>query len=91
MFGNASTLSTKDGKRDTFFGERCAGRRAFAKSSDSKLPRHGYGGPAQPSPTIGQCINCGLGWLEVEGNRCKARASGRSMRSAGQGHADLEA
>src|ERR1700733_16218627 len=25
----------------------------------------GYGGPAQPSPTIAQCINGGLGWLEV--------------------------
>jgi hypothetical protein len=34
-----------------------------------------YGGPAQPSPTIGQCINGGLGWLEVECNRCKSRAS----------------
>lgn len=35
----------------------------------------GYRGPAQPSPTIGQCLNGGLGWLEVECNRCKARAS----------------
>jgi hypothetical protein len=35
----------------------------------------GYGGPAQPSPTIGQCINGGYGWLEVECNRCKTRAS----------------
>jgi hypothetical protein len=35
----------------------------------------GYGGPAQPSPTIGQCLNNGLGWLEVECNRCKTRAS----------------
>ena len=24
----------------------------------------GYGGPAQPSPTIGQCIHGGLGWLK---------------------------
>jgi hypothetical protein len=28
----------------------------------------GYGGPAQPSPTIGQCINGGLGWLEASLN-----------------------
>ena len=35
----------------------------------------GYGGPAQPSPTIGQCLNGGLGWLEVECVRCKTRAS----------------
>jgi hypothetical protein len=26
----------------------------------------GYGGPAQPSPTIGRCLNGGYGWLEVE-------------------------
>src|ERR1700731_1718754 len=26
----------------------------------------GYGGPAQPSPTIRQCLSGGLGWLEVE-------------------------
>jgi hypothetical protein len=35
----------------------------------------GYGGPIQPSPTIGQCLNGGLDWLEVECNRCKTRAS----------------
>jgi hypothetical protein len=35
----------------------------------------GFGGPAQPSPTIGQCLNGGLGWLEVECNRCNTRAS----------------
>jgi hypothetical protein len=23
-----------------------------------------YSGPAQPSPTISQCLNGGLGWLE---------------------------
>src|SRR6516165_416967 len=28
-----------------------------------------YGGPAQPSPTIAQCLNEGLGWLEVENPR----------------------
>ena len=35
----------------------------------------GYGGPAQPSPTITRCLNGGLGWLEVECNRCKTSAS----------------
>jgi hypothetical protein len=39
------------------------------------LRMEGYGGPAQPSPTIGQCINGGYGWLEVECSRCKTRAS----------------
>jgi hypothetical protein len=35
----------------------------------------GYGGPAQPSPMIGQCLNGGYGWLEIECCRCKTRAS----------------
>ena len=35
----------------------------------------GYGGPAQPSPTIAQCLNGGLASLEVECNRRKTRAS----------------
>jgi hypothetical protein len=30
---------------------------------------------SQPSPTLAQCLNGGLGWLEVECNRCKTRAS----------------
>jgi hypothetical protein len=30
---------------------------------------------AAPSLTIGQCLNGGLGWLEVECNRCKTKAS----------------
>jgi hypothetical protein len=44
---------------------------AFAWS----VQMEGYGGPAQPFPTIGQCLNGGLGWLEVECNRCETRAS----------------
>jgi hypothetical protein len=35
----------------------------------------GYGGPAQPSPTIAQCLNGGMGWLEAECARCKTPAS----------------
>jgi len=35
----------------------------------------GCDGPAQPSPTIGQCISSGYGWLEVECYRCKTRVS----------------
>src|SRR6186997_2597507 len=34
----------------------------------------GFGGPALPAPTIAQCLNGGLGWLEVECNRCNTRA-----------------
>src|SRR5258705_1249040 len=35
----------------------------------------GYGGPAQPSPTIGQCIHGGLGRLGGGLVRCKSPAS----------------
>jgi hypothetical protein len=34
----------------------------------------GFGGPAQPSPAIGECLNGGYGWLEVMCRRCEARA-----------------
>jgi ribosomal protein L44E len=47
--------------------------RAEARAWSMRM--EGYGGPAQPSPTIGQCLDGGLGWLEVECNRCKTRAS----------------
>jgi hypothetical protein len=36
----------------------------------------GYGGPAQRSPTIAQCLNGGIGWLEVECHRCKTLGRG---------------
>ena len=39
------------------------------------LRMEGYGRPPQPPPTLGQCINGGLGWLDVESNRCETRAS----------------
>jgi hypothetical protein len=35
----------------------------------------GYGGPAQPSPTIAQCLNGGYDWLEVKCHRCETQAS----------------
>ena len=46
-----------------------------AKAEAWSIQMDGYGGPAQPSPTIGQCLNGGYGWLEVECHRCKTRAS----------------
>jgi hypothetical protein len=35
----------------------------------------GYGGPAQPSSTIAQCLNGGYGWLQVKCHRCETEAS----------------
>jgi hypothetical protein len=46
-----------------------------AEAEAWSIRMEGYGGPAQPSPTIAKCLNGGLGWLEVECNRCKTRAS----------------
>src|ERR1700758_2438414 len=46
-----------------------------AEAEAWSIRMEGYGGPAQPSPTIAQCLNGGLGWLEVECNRCKTCAS----------------
>jgi hypothetical protein len=61
-------------------GAREAARKAIREADRAEaeawsIRMEGYGGPAQPSPTLGQCINGGLGWLEVECNRCKTRAS----------------
>ena len=46
-----------------------------AEAEAWSIRMEGYGGPAQPSPTLAQCLNGGLSWLEVECNRCKTRAS----------------
>jgi hypothetical protein len=46
-----------------------------AEAEAWSIRMEGYGGPAQPSPTIAQCLNGDLGWLEVECNRCRTRAS----------------
>src|SRR3989440_12426636 len=45
-----------------------------AEAEAWSVQMEGYGGPAQPSPTIGQCINGGLAWVEVECKHCKTRA-----------------
>jgi ribosomal protein L44E len=44
-----------------------------AEAEAWSIRMEGYGGPAQPSPTIAQCLN--LGWLEVKCRRCNTRAS----------------
>jgi hypothetical protein len=43
----------------------------YAWSVQMERPR----GPAQPSPTIAQCLNGGLGWLDGRVHRCETRAS----------------
>jgi hypothetical protein len=67
-----------------------------AEAEAWSIRMEGFGGPAQPSPTIAQCLNGGLGWLEVECNRCKTRGmsgisaplpvSRSAYRAAGRWH-----
>jgi hypothetical protein len=42
-----------------------------AEAEPWSIQMEGNGGPAQPSPTIAQCLNGGYGWLEVECHRYK--------------------
>jgi len=49
-----------------------------AETEARSIQMEGYGGSAQPSPTIAQCLNGGYGWLEVECHRCKTRANRRT-------------
>jgi hypothetical protein len=37
-----------------------------------------YGGPAQPSPTIAQCLNGGYDWLQVKCHGFETRATVRA-------------
>ena len=39
------------------------------------LRMEGYGGPAQPLPTVAQCLNGGYDWLQVKCRRCEIEAS----------------
>jgi ribosomal protein L44E len=55
--------------------EKAAREADLAEAEARSIRMEGYGGPAQPSPKIAQCLRGGLGWLEVECNRCKTRAS----------------
>jgi hypothetical protein len=65
-------IRAKAAREDAQKAARAADR---AEAEAWSVQLEGYGGPAQPSPTIGQCINGGMGWLEVECHRCKTRAS----------------
>jgi hypothetical protein len=46
-----------------------------AEAEAWSIRMEGYGGPAQPSATIGQCLNGGYGWLQVKCRRCETEAS----------------
>lgn len=50
-------------------------RQIVSSAAAWPLRMEGLGGPAQSSPTIGQCLDGGYGWLEVKCRRCETRAS----------------
>jgi hypothetical protein len=46
-----------------------------AEAEAWSIRMEGYGGRAQPAPTIAQCLNGGYGWLQVKCRRCETEAS----------------
>ena len=55
---------------------RQANREADRAEAEAwSIRMEGYGGPAQPSPTIAQCLNGGYGCLQVKCRRCETEAS----------------
>src|SRR5260370_37481658 len=86
---NAVTMSTKSrevifGSRIRGAKIHADGARERAKQAVREADRaeaeawsirmEGYGGPAQPSPTIGECLNGGGGWGEGGGKCSKTPA-----------------
>jgi hypothetical protein len=75
LFGGqarAAKINAEHGRQRAVEAARDADR---AEAHSWPLRMEGFGGPAQPSPTIAQCLNGGYGWLEVQCRRCETRAS----------------
>jgi hypothetical protein len=71
-------------------GAREAAKKAIREADRAEaeawsIRMEAYGGPAQPSPTIAQCLNGGLGWLEVECIAVRRGQACRSIAFAGRG------
>jgi hypothetical protein len=62
-----------EGAREEAIKAVRAADRAEAEAWSVRM--EGYGGPAQPAPTIGQCLNGGYVWLEVQCKRYETKAS----------------
>ena len=68
----SATIRAQAAREEAAKAVRAADR---AEAEAWSVRMEGYGGPAQPSPTVAQCLNGGLGWLEVKCNRCETKAS----------------
>jgi hypothetical protein len=75
IFGDklrAAKIKLKSAQDDA----RHAGREITAAECEVWSARmEGYGGPAQPSPTIEQAMGCGFFYLEVKCRRCNHRGA----------------
>jgi hypothetical protein len=75
IFGDklrAAKIRLEDAKRNA----RQADREIVAAECEVWSTRmEGYGGPAQPSPTIEQAMGCGFFYLEVKCRRCDHRGA----------------
>jgi Fe-S-cluster-containing hydrogenase component 2 len=67
-----ATIRAKSARQRAVEAAREADR---AEAEAWSLQMEAYGGPAQPSPTIAQCLNGGYGWLQVKCHRCETEAS----------------
>ena len=75
IFGSrirGATMHAEHARQEANKAVRAADR---AEAQAWSIRMEGYGGPAQPSPTIAQCLNGGLGWLQVKCHRCETEAS----------------
>jgi hypothetical protein len=74
--------------REVIYGRRIIGARIRAEGAREaaqkavraaaelwSIQMEAPGGPAQPSPTIAQCLNGGYGWLQVKCHRVETEAS----------------
>lgn len=68
----AAKISAEQARKRAIEAAREADR---AEAHAWSLRMEAFGGPAQPSPTIAQCLNGGYGYLEVKCHRCETKAS----------------
>jgi hypothetical protein len=68
----AAKINAEQARKQAIEATRDADR---AEAHAWSLRIEGYGGPAQPSPAIAQCLNAGCGFLEVKCKRSDTKAS----------------
>lgn len=75
LYGGQIRAAKMNAERARKLAREAAREADRAEAHAWSIRMEGFGGPAQPSPTIAQCLNGGYGWLEVKCRRCETRAS----------------